>query len=50
MQEVSKVLRGQLLIEYVMVVGRETTYEGLAHCGAHNRLDLNLKKVFNNNR
>ncbi|WJZ85816.1 hypothetical protein VitviT2T_005334 [Vitis vinifera] len=50
MQEVSKVLRGQLLIEYVMVLGRETTYEGLAHYGAHNRLDLNLKEVFNSSR
>ncbi|RVW45638.1 RNA-directed DNA polymerase-like [Vitis vinifera] len=49
-KEVSKVLRGQLLIEYVMVLGRETTYEGLAHCGAHNRLDLNLKEVFNSSR
>ena len=45
MQEVSKVLRGWLLIEYVMVVERETTYGGLAHCGANNRLDLSLREV-----
>ncbi|RVX13480.1 Retrovirus-related Pol polyprotein from transposon 17.6 [Vitis vinifera] len=32
MQKVSKVLKGRLLIEYVMVVERETTYGGLAHC------------------
>ena len=50
MQEVSRVLKGRLLIEYVMVVERETTYGGLAHCGAHSRPDLNLKEVLNSSR
>ncbi|RVW39784.1 Retrovirus-related Pol polyprotein from transposon 17.6 [Vitis vinifera] len=45
MQEVGRVLRGWLLIEYVMVVEQETTYEGLAHCGAHSRLDISLREV-----
>ena len=45
MQKVSRVLREQLLQEYVMVVERETTYGGLAHCGANNRLDLSLREV-----
>ncbi|RVW68327.1 Transposon Ty3-I Gag-Pol polyprotein [Vitis vinifera] len=44
MQKVSRVLREQLLQEYVMVVERETTYGGLAHCGANNRLDLSLRE------
>ena len=39
-----------LLIEYVMVVERETTYGGLAHCEAHSRLDLSLKEVLSNNQ
>ncbi|RVW33109.1 hypothetical protein CK203_114633 [Vitis vinifera] len=38
MQEVSRVLRGWLLIEYVMVVERETTYGGLGHCGVYRGL------------
>ena len=45
MQEVSRVLRGWLLIEYVMVVERETTYGGFSHCEAHSRLDLSLREV-----
>ena len=44
MQEVGRVLRGRLLIENVMVVERETTYGGLAHCGVYNRLDLSLRE------
>ncbi|RVW95578.1 hypothetical protein CK203_039116 [Vitis vinifera] len=43
--EVSRVLRGRILLEYVMVMGWEITYVGLAHCGAHNRLNLSLKEV-----
>ncbi|RVW68548.1 hypothetical protein CK203_063696 [Vitis vinifera] len=50
MQDVSRVLKGRLLIEYVMVVERETTYGGLAHCGAHCRPDLSLKEVLNSSR
>ena len=49
MQEVSRVLRGWLLIEYVMVVERETTYGGLAHCEVYSRLDLSLKEVLSSN-
>ena len=43
MQEVSRVLKGWLLLEYVMVVVRETTYGGLAPCRVHNRIDLSLR-------
>ena len=50
MQEVSRVLRGWLLIEYVMVVEQETTYGGLAHCGVYSRLDLSLREVLSNNQ
>ena len=50
MQEVSRVLRGWLLIEYVMVVERETTYGGLAHCGVYSRLDLSLREVLSSNQ
>ena len=50
MQEVSRVLKGWLLIKYVMVVERETTYGGLAHCGVYSRLDLSLREVLSNNR
>ena len=50
MQEVGKVLRGRLLIEYVMVVEQKTTYGGLAHCGAYSRLDLSLKEVLNSSQ
>ena len=34
MQDVSRVLKGRLLIEYVMVVEWETTYGRLTHCRA----------------
>ncbi|RVW31634.1 Transposon Ty3-I Gag-Pol polyprotein [Vitis vinifera] len=44
MREVSKVFKGRLLLEYVMVVERDTTYGRLAHCGAYSRLDLSLRK------
>ncbi|RVW37742.1 hypothetical protein CK203_116445 [Vitis vinifera] len=44
MQEVSRVLRGRILLEYVMVMGWEITYVGLAHCGAHNRLNLSSRR------
>ena len=50
MQEVSRVLRGWLLIEYVMVVERETTYGGLAHCGVYSRLNLSLREVLSSNQ
>ena len=50
MQEVSRVLRGWLLIEYVMVVEQETIYGGLAHYEAHNRLDISLREVLSNNQ
>ena len=50
MQKVSRVLIGQLLLEYVMVVEQEITYEGLAHCGAYNRLDLSLREAPNSSR
>ena len=50
MQKVSRMLRGQLLIEYVMVVERETTYRGLAYCEAYNKLDLSLREVLSNSR
>ena len=49
MQEVSRVLKGWLLIEYVMVVERETTYGELAHCEVYSRLDLSLKEVLSSN-
>ncbi|KAL6345816.1 hypothetical protein AAG906_017571 [Vitis piasezkii] len=45
MQEGGRLLRGRLLIEYVMVVDQETIYGGLAHCEAHSRLDLGLGTV-----
>ena len=50
MKEVSRVLKEWLLLEYVMVVERETTYGGLAHYGAHSRLDLNLREVPSSSR
>ena len=50
MQEEGRLLRGRLLIEYVMVVEQETIYGGLAHCEAHSRLDLSLREVLSNNR
>ena len=50
MQEVGRVLRGRLLIENVMVVERETTYGGLANCGAHSRLDRSLREVPSSSR
>ena len=43
-------LRGRLLIEYVMVVEQETTYEALAHCGAHSRLDISLREVLSSSQ
>ncbi|RVW13705.1 hypothetical protein CK203_087213 [Vitis vinifera] len=48
MQEGGRLLRGRLLIEYVMVVEQETIYGGLAHCEAHSRLDLSLREVLSN--
>ena len=50
MREVSKVFKGRLLLEYVMVVERDTTYGRLAHCGAYSRLDLSLRKVPSSSR
>ena len=50
MQEMSRVLKGRLLLEYVMVVVRETTYGGLAPCEVPNRIDLSLMEVPNNIR
>ena len=50
MQEVSRVLKGWLLIEYVMVVDQKTIYGGLAHCEAHSRLDLSLREVLSNSQ
>ncbi|RVW72383.1 Transposon Ty3-I Gag-Pol polyprotein [Vitis vinifera] len=50
MQEGGRLLRGRLLIEYVMVVEQETIYGGLAHCEAHSRLDLSLREVLSNNQ
>ena len=50
MQDVGRVLRGRLLIEYVMVMEQESTYGGLAHCGAHSRLELSLKEVLNSSQ
>ena len=50
MQEVSRVLKGWLLIEYVMVVEWETTYGGLAHCGMYSRLNLSLREVLCNSQ
>ena len=43
-------LRGWLLIEYVMVVERETTCGRLAHCEVYNRLDLSLREVLSSNQ
>ena len=50
MQEGGRLLRGQLLIEYVMVVEQETIYGGLAHCETHSRLDLSLREVLSNSQ
>ena len=50
MQKGGRLLRGRLLIEYVMVVEQETTYGGLAHCGVYSRLDLSLREVLSNNQ
>ena len=50
MQEGGRLLRGWLLIEYVMVVDQETIYGGLAHCEAHSRHDLSLREVLSNSQ
>ena len=50
MQEVRRVLKGRLLLEYFMVVERETTYGGLAHCRVHSKLDLSLREVLSSSR
>ena len=50
MQEGGRLLRGRLLIEYVMVVEQKTIYGGLAHYEAHNRLDISLREVLSNSQ
>ena len=50
MQEMGRVLKGRLLIEYVMVVEQETTCGRLAHCGVYSRLDLSLREVLSSNQ